>query len=140
MVSPAKPKLQLFNLAEDIGETRDLADTNTVLRDTLHDAWLAWQKPFPPRANPPPVKRGGAVTGTFAPVTLTAPDGKTFTAYTLTDDSGQAHLIYHRLIKDRLDGRTAAECRGRRMRVSGTRTQIGSASVFDSVDALQLLP
>lgn len=140
VVSPAKPKLQLFNLAEDIGETRDLADANTVLRDTLHDAWLAWQKPFPPRANPPPVKRGGAVTGTFAPVTLTAPDGKTFTAYTLTDDSGQAHLIYHRLIKDRLDGRTAAECRGRRMRVSGTRTQTGSASVFDSVDALQLLP
>jgi len=60
------------------------------------------------------MKREDAVTGTFAPVTLTVPDGKTFTAYTLNDDSGQAHLIYHRLTHqgqvERAHGRTASAC------------------------------
>ncbi len=48
-----QPKLQLFNLAEDIGEKNDLAGTKPELVEKLNKAWLDWSTPLPPRANPP---------------------------------------------------------------------------------------
>lgn len=53
-----QPRLQLFNLAEDIGEKHDLAGEKPELRDRLHKAWLDWSATLPPRANPQPAKTG----------------------------------------------------------------------------------
>ena len=52
LVSQWRPKLQLFNLADDIGEKRDLADDKPELAERLHKAWLDWSAKLPPRANP----------------------------------------------------------------------------------------
>ena len=52
LISPWQPKLQLFNLADDIGEKRDLAGEKPELLAKLHKAWLDWSAPLPPRANP----------------------------------------------------------------------------------------
>ena len=56
LLSPGQPKLQLFNLADDIGEKRDLAGEKPELVGRLHKAWLDWSAPLPPRANPPVAK------------------------------------------------------------------------------------
>ena len=53
LISPWQPKLQLFNLADDIGEKRDLANEKPELAAKLHKAWLDWSATLPPRANPP---------------------------------------------------------------------------------------
>jgi len=60
-ISPQQPKLQLFNLADDIGEKRDLAVEKPELVERLHKAWLDWSAPLPPRANP--AKSKPAVAG-----------------------------------------------------------------------------
>ena len=52
LLSPWQPKLQLFNLADDIGERRDLASDKPELVAHLHKAWLDWSATLPPRANP----------------------------------------------------------------------------------------
>jgi len=51
-----QPKLQLFNLAEDLGETLDRAAEQPEIRDSLLAAWSQWREPFPPRANSVPRK------------------------------------------------------------------------------------
>jgi arylsulfatase A-like enzyme len=53
ILSASQPRLQLFNLAQDIGEKHDLATENPDLVKQLHKAWLDWSVPLPPRANPP---------------------------------------------------------------------------------------
>jgi arylsulfatase A-like enzyme len=53
LVSLWKPKLQLFNLADDIGEKHNLASEKPELVEKLHKAWLDWSASLPPRANPP---------------------------------------------------------------------------------------
>ena len=56
-----QPKLQLFNLAADLGETHDLAREKPEVVEQLHKAWCDWSAPLPPRANPPagkPAKSG----------------------------------------------------------------------------------
>jgi arylsulfatase A-like enzyme len=53
LVSLWKPKLQLFNLVDDIGEKHDLANEKPELVEKLHKAWLDWSASLPPRANPP---------------------------------------------------------------------------------------
>ena len=55
-LSRAEPKLQLFNLADDIGEKRDLAGKKPELVEKLNKAWLDWSATFPPRANLPAAK------------------------------------------------------------------------------------
>jgi arylsulfatase A-like enzyme len=52
VISPWSPKLQLFNLSEDLGETQDRSADHPELRDALWAAWAQWREPFPPRANP----------------------------------------------------------------------------------------
>ena len=52
LLSPWQPKRQLFNLADDIGEKRDLAGDQPELVERLHKAWLDWSGKLPPRANP----------------------------------------------------------------------------------------
>jgi arylsulfatase A-like enzyme len=53
-----QPKLQLFNLADDIGENRDLASEKPDLVRKLHQSWLDWSAALPPRANPSAGKSG----------------------------------------------------------------------------------
>lgn len=140
LVSAEKPNLQLYNLAEDAGETHDRASERADLRDALHAEWLAWCGTLPPRANPPPKKLRDAVTGLFAPKTMTAPDGQTFTAFTVTDDAGTAHLIYFRQIKDKLPGGKWSGLNGKRVRVTGLRKQTAHSSVYDTVNTIDVLP
>jgi arylsulfatase A-like enzyme len=52
LVSQWQPKLQLFHLADDIGEQHDLASEQPELVARLHQAWLDWSATLPPRANP----------------------------------------------------------------------------------------
>ena len=52
LLSPRQPRRQLFNLADDIGEKRDLAGDQPELVERLHQAWLDWSGKLPPRANP----------------------------------------------------------------------------------------
>lgn len=54
VVSPWAPKLQLFNLREDIGEARDLASEKSDVANRLKAAWDQWSTTLPPRANPQP--------------------------------------------------------------------------------------
>jgi arylsulfatase A-like enzyme len=68
LLSPWQPKRQLFNLADDIGEKRDLAAEKPELVERLHKAWLDWGATLPPRANPVAPKPGkgkGAAAGKF---------------------------------------------------------------------------
>jgi arylsulfatase A-like enzyme len=58
VLSPWPPKLQLFNLADDIGEKNDLAAEKPELAEKLHKAWLDWGATLPPRASPAPAKAG----------------------------------------------------------------------------------
>lgn len=50
-------KPQLFNLASDVGETRDLAATHGVFMRELHAAWQAWNQTMPPPARATPLKK-----------------------------------------------------------------------------------
>jgi len=53
LLSSSPPKRQLFHLADDLGEQRDLAGEKPELVERLRKAWLEWSAPLPPRANPP---------------------------------------------------------------------------------------
>ena len=46
-------KPQLYDLAADIGEKRDLAAEKPELTRELHAAWQAWNRTMPPPARPP---------------------------------------------------------------------------------------
>jgi arylsulfatase A-like enzyme len=62
VISQWQPKLQLFNLADDIGEKLDLASGKQDLVAKLQTAWLSWSAPLPARANPPSPKPGNSKT------------------------------------------------------------------------------
>ena len=49
-------KPQLYDLAADIGETRDLAGEKPELTRELHEAWQEWNATLPPPARPVPAK------------------------------------------------------------------------------------
>ena len=53
LLSRWQPRVQLFNLADDIAEAHDLAAERPEIVKRLHEAWLAWSAKLPPRANPP---------------------------------------------------------------------------------------
>ena len=63
VISTWQPKLQLFDLADDIGEKHDLANDNPELIAKLQKAWSVWSAPLPPRANPPADKSGKSGAG-----------------------------------------------------------------------------
>lgn len=54
VISPWKPQRQLFNLADDESESRDLAGEKPELVEQLYSAWTRWSAPFPPQAGPKP--------------------------------------------------------------------------------------
>lgn len=55
-IPPGGGAPQLFNLKEDLGETRDLAGEKKELAAGLLKRWQDWSAPFPPPANPAPNK------------------------------------------------------------------------------------
>jgi len=67
LLGPWQPQRQLFNLAADVAESRDLAAEQPELVERLHQAWLAWSAALPPRANPPAAKPGAAKAGGAKP-------------------------------------------------------------------------
>lgn len=48
-ISSESPKLQLFNLSEDVAEEKDLSAEKTELKEGLHRAWLDWSAGMPSR-------------------------------------------------------------------------------------------
>jgi len=50
LVSGRNPQLRLFNLAEDVGEQKDLSSAKSDMTQRLHQAWLDWSATLPPRA------------------------------------------------------------------------------------------
>lgn len=132
---PGRPNLLLI-FADDAGETRDLAADKQELRDALHAAWLEWCKPLPPRANPVGQTKTAAIEGLFSARPLTGAQGKPFTAYVVTTPDGIEYLLYYRLLKDRLAGRTPAELVGRPVRVSGTCNETGAGAAFREVTSI----
>lgn len=60
VVNPFDPAIQLFDLAADVGESRDLANEQSEVAKRLHQCWLDWSATLPPRANPPVAKPGAA--------------------------------------------------------------------------------
>jgi len=152
VISPWQPKLQLFNLAEDIGETQDQSADHPEIRDALLAAWSQWREPFPPRANPGVRKKpaqpataenaanGKAVTltGVFSAIEMKNPAGESYVAYTVTTADGNEFLIYYRLLKDKLAGRKPAEFTGRKVRVVGVYNQTARGCTFSRLDSIEL--
>lgn len=55
LIESRSPSPQLFNLATDIGEARNLSAINPAVVQRLHQAWINWSANLPPRSNPPTV-------------------------------------------------------------------------------------
>ncbi|MBM4155682.1 MAG: sulfatase [Lentisphaerae bacterium] len=146
VVSPSAPKLRLFDLAADRAEARDLAAEKPDVLAGLHAAWTNWCAGLPPAANAaerakgtPPQPVAGPVTGRFGITELKAPDGKPFTAYTVTTADGVEFLLYHRLATDHLGGRKAGDLAGGTVRVTGEATRAGTSGRFSTVTAMEFL-
>lgn len=56
-------KLQLYNLREDLGETRDLAAQQPEITRELYAAWSTWNAPLPP-----PARKSAEPPATYRPV------------------------------------------------------------------------
>lgn len=56
LLSAAVPKVQVFNLVEDLAEKKDVSAEKPEVKERLHKAWLDWSATLPPRANPPEPK------------------------------------------------------------------------------------
>ncbi|MCU0914534.1 MAG: sulfatase-like hydrolase/transferase [Planctomycetes bacterium] len=66
VVSGRKPQVRLFNLAQDLGETKDLSAEKPELTQRLHQAWRDWSATLPPRAAEPPQERASTKTNKSA--------------------------------------------------------------------------
>ncbi len=140
VITPWKPQLQLFNLAQDIAETQDGSAGHPEIRDALLAAWSDWRKPLPPRANPVEPKKppkSGTIAGIFSIKEMKTPDGKPYTAYALTTSDGGQYLLYYRLLKDEFNGRKPSDLIDRKVRISGTYTPTAHGGTFTHVDLLE---
>lgn len=151
LISPWQPKLQLFNLAEDIGETQDQSTEQPEIRAMLFQAWSEWREPFPPRANPvsrkKPIQPPTATTattgttdtviGVFSTREMKNPAGKSYVAYAVTTFDGNDYLIYYRLLKETLGGRKPADFTGQKVRVVGRYNKTAKGGTFNRLDSIQ---
>ena len=138
VVSKWKPELALFNLETDIGEKENLADTNPEMTQTLHKAWQEWVEQMPPRANPPPKIVHGWLKGTFKSIQYKPPKGKPFQAWGVLDDQGREHLIFHRMLKDKMNYGEMKALVGKQVRVKGKRKESKDRNMFERVDEIEV--
>jgi len=101
-------KLQLFNLADDIGEQRDLAKEKPDLVAKLHQAWLDWSATLPPRANPPIAKPGKSIAGKTAADTGKPPQGRAM-LFETKDKSRDGKLSREEFMTGQADQESAKE-------------------------------
>ncbi|MDA3927042.1 MAG: sulfatase-like hydrolase/transferase [Kiritimatiellae bacterium] len=137
VISKWQPKLALFNLETDIGEKENLAEQNPEMTQTLHRAWKEWCAQMPPRANPPPKIVNGWLSGKFIEKKLTPPKGKPFSAWALADDQGHEHIIYHRLLKDKMNYAEMKALVNKRVKVKGKRQEAPGRNMFERVDEIE---
>jgi arylsulfatase A-like enzyme len=102
--SPRSPKLQLFNLADDIGETIDLAGEKPDIVERLDKAWLDWSGQLPPRANP--------VASKAATSTGKAPQDRA-ALFALKDKNRDDRLSREEFLANQTDPETAGSRFGR---------------------------
>lgn len=50
LINQWEPRLQLYNLAEDIGEVVDISDENPDKVEHIYNQWLQWSEGLPPKA------------------------------------------------------------------------------------------
>jgi arylsulfatase A-like enzyme len=103
VITQWQPKLQLFNLADDIGEQRDLAKEKPELAAKLHQAWLDWSATLPPRANPPTAKPG--IGKSAAPGAKPPQDRGTL--FVMKDRSGDGKLNREEFLTSQADQEAA---------------------------------
>jgi arylsulfatase A-like enzyme len=137
VISKWQPKLALFNLETDIGEKENLAEQNPEMTQNLHRAWKEWCAQMPPRANPPPKIVNGWLSGKFIEKKLTPPKGKPFSAWALADDQGHEHIIYHRLLKDKMNYAEMKALVNKRVKVKGKRQEAPGRNMFERVDEIE---
>lgn len=98
LLGPWQPKRQLFDLAKDIGENRDLAHDQAELAERLHKAWLGWGADLPPRANP---VAGKTAQGVAKPAQSRA------ALFALKDKSGDGRLSREEFLANQADPEAA---------------------------------
>jgi arylsulfatase A-like enzyme len=136
VVSRWNPKVALYDLEADIGETTNVADQHVELTETLHKAWQEWSREMPPRANQPPVTVNGSLSGLLKAKEIRPPDGKPFSAWCVVDAQGREHLVFYRLLKDKMSYQEIAALEGRQVVVEGQRVESARRNVFERIDSL----
>jgi hypothetical protein len=140
-----------FNLAEDVGETQDLAAERPDIRDMLLEAWSQWREPLPPRANPgarkKPTQSAAAISpangttdtviGVFSTKEMKNSAGESYIAYAVTTSDGNEYLIYYRLLNDKLAGRKPADFAGKEVRVLGVCSKTANGGTFSRLDSIR---
>ena len=139
VVSKWNPKIALFNLETDIGESDNLADKNPEMTQTLHKAWKEWCAEMPPRANPPPKIVNGWLSGKFISKMFKPPKSKPFQAWGVVDDQGHEFLIYHRMLKDKMNYGEMKALVGKRVKVKGRRQESKDRNMFERVDKIETI-
>lgn len=98
VLSQSQPRLQLFNLADDLGEQRNLARDKSEQVKELHRAWLDWSATLPPRANP---------LGSKPAATLAKPARDRAALFGLKDKNGDGKLSREEFLANQSDPEAA---------------------------------
>lgn len=146
LLNQTEPKVQLFNLKEDIGESRDLAADKADLTDRLHKAWDQWSATLPPRANPPKIGRAPSQAAKAEPLTVSGmlsfrqpvnKEGKPYKAYDITTDQAAVYTFSGMMAKEGCPSVNIAGLVGRRVRVSGQAIKRASGGQFVSITSIE---
>ncbi|MCC6355100.1 MAG: sulfatase-like hydrolase/transferase, partial [Verrucomicrobiae bacterium] len=135
LLGPSEPRVQLFNLHDDIGESRDLAGEKPDVAARLRKTWDEWSASLPPRANPPRPTVVEAepktITGKLSFRQPLNRDGKPYKAYDVTTEKGQVYTFTGMIAKQGAPAVDVASLVGHRVRVAGkcTKAQAGHALV-----------
>lgn len=123
LLSPWAPTVQLFNLRDDIGESRDLAAESPDVAERLRKAWDEWSASLPPRANPPKPKivapEPATVTGKLSFRQPLNQEGKPYKAYDVTTEKGQVYTFTGMIAKQGVPAVDVASLIGHKVRVAG---------------------
>ena len=140
VITTWQPKIALYDLDKDIGESVNLAKESAEITETLRRAWEDWSADLPPRANPPQETTQGTLTGVFQPTTVqTQKEGKPFSAWMVIDDQGQEHITYYRQLKAKMVHKEIKALEGKRVRITGRRVFSQKRSYFESIEVIEEL-